>query len=357
LESITWTACNCNVADYLNLDWKLIPCCSPAPNGRGCNHHGESCPSPGKRPLVRGWRKRPPRSSQIKDWAKRWPEANWAVLTGEPSGIVVLDLDAQDAELPGKLALTPLSLTGRGRHYFLRFTGGIPRSQTVGRALEVKSTGSYVILPKSLHPSGATYTWAITPWELAGECADVPDWLPPLLRKPQKPSQPKLPTAAVVRGVQQGRRNTAAAQMAGVLLRRFEPELWESHCWPLLVAWNSRCRPPLSLEELRSVFEKIAQRETAQRLKRAEQLLANPQNRELFQRILHRLHQDPALPRSQHKRALNAHRYRQFDALLHAAYLHLQDAPRNPLPAKAGVCIKADAGKSKKASGKSGSRG
>lgn len=308
------------VDDYINLEWRLIPLCRPA-DGRGCAHgdvkadppHGPDCPHPGKRPLVRGWRRSLPTSRKVRQWAKRWPDANWAVLTGAPSGVVVLDVDDEDAELPGGFGLTPLSLTGRGRHYFFRFNPKLRRSQRVDDALEFKSTGSYVVLPESLHPSGTRYVWTISPWELGGELAPVPDWLARKQREQRNgQSLPhKRPLADVVRGVREGERNIQAARIAGKLLGALPPRDWEGVAWPLLVGWNSLNKPPLPLKELRGVFDKIADRE----LRKA---LRNPRVKELQARIERVLEEQPGISLRDLKRKLHAHRYPNFEHILFA---------------------------------------
>ena len=306
--SITQTDSTCKLEDYINLEWKLIPCCAPASKGRGCRQHGESCPSPGKRPLVRGWRK-PPSPGQVKSWAKRWPDANWALLTGEPSGVVVLDVDDEEAEMPGGIQLTPLSLTGRGRHYFLRYDRAVARSVSVGSAMELKANGSYVVLPESLHPTGTTYTWAVSPWELDGELAPVPEWLERRLR--EKPKIHKRPIAEVVRGVREGERNVQATRIAGKLLGALPPSDWESVAWPLLVGWNRLNKPPLQLSELRRVFDKIAERELLKALKA-------PRAPELQRRIHKLLTEQPHLTDRDLRRKLHGYRYgRTFDLVLH----------------------------------------
>src|SRR5688500_5035497 len=64
-------------------------------------------------------------------WA-RWPRANVALLTGEPSGLVVLDVDGEEGadslhELErehGALPVTRSSVTPRGgSHFYFRWPG------------------------------------------------------------------------------------------------------------------------------------------------------------------------------------------------------------------------------------------
>jgi hypothetical protein len=102
---------------------------------------------------------------QIETWWGQCPEANIGLSTG-PSGLVVLDADGPEglAELDalvrqhGPLPRTLVSKTGRGFHFFFSGTG-IPSSQVKGSHLDVRGSTGYVVLPPSVHPSGAAYEW------------------------------------------------------------------------------------------------------------------------------------------------------------------------------------------------------
>jgi hypothetical protein len=66
-------------------------------------------------------------------------------------------------------------------------------------------------------------------------------------------------------GVAEGRRNGAAARVAGRLLAGLKADLWETSGWGGLKQWNSRNRPPLPEAELRGVFDRIAGLERGKR--------------------------------------------------------------------------------------------
>lgn len=141
--------------DYINLGWALIPICKPAEVG--CRHHGADCRSPGKKALVKWkqYQRKPPSARTVRSWFSKWPEANIAVITGEASGIAVLDIDTAPSELElGPMELTPTSLTGRGQHRYFRLPQGSD-SRSLDEALEFKANRKYVVLPTSIHSSGA----------------------------------------------------------------------------------------------------------------------------------------------------------------------------------------------------------
>jgi hypothetical protein len=96
-------------------------------------------------------------AEKVREWWTKSPDANIGVDLGK-SNLTVLDFDAGDP--PPELGLpdTLTVRTSRGSHVY--FQGKSTQSnmnfggQHVG---ELKSDGGYVVGPRSLHPSGATY--------------------------------------------------------------------------------------------------------------------------------------------------------------------------------------------------------
>lgn len=110
---------------------------------------------------------------RIRKWWRREPEANVGVATG--GGLVVVDIDEggeksvrQLEANHGPLPPTVESVTGRGRHLFLRVDPGqrVPCSAgKLGAGLDVRGDGGYIVAPGSVHPSGAIYEWRTAPDE------------------------------------------------------------------------------------------------------------------------------------------------------------------------------------------------
>ncbi len=95
----------------------------------------------------------------ITEWWIRWPDANLGAVPGSMD-CVVIDVDGANGErLAQSLGVldTPTleSVTARGAHHWYR----LPRGVTVGNLarpeLDVRSSAGYVIVPPSIHPSGA----------------------------------------------------------------------------------------------------------------------------------------------------------------------------------------------------------
>ncbi|HYG57391.1 MAG TPA: bifunctional DNA primase/polymerase, partial [Symbiobacteriaceae bacterium] len=114
----------------------------------------------------------PARPAEVVRWFKQRPDINIGILTGSPSGnLVVRDIDRPPV-VPLHLPITPAVATGRGSHYYYQSSEPLPgRKYHWG---ELKAEGGYVVAPPSIHPSGVAYEWAdyCSPAEV--ELAEVP---------------------------------------------------------------------------------------------------------------------------------------------------------------------------------------
>src|SRR5688572_475291 len=154
------------------------------------------CRPRGKQPMTEhGLRDASCDPEQVAAWWRRWPKANVAVRTGsapEGAGLVVLDVDGDAGEralqlLLGGAPATAEQVTGGGGRQLLYALGpgqrGLQSAGKLGPQLDTRGEGGYVILPPSVHPSGAVYWWA----NLA-PLAPAPRWL---LRPPPTPPRPR----------------------------------------------------------------------------------------------------------------------------------------------------------------------
>lgn len=181
-----------NMLSGLPSGWKIFPCHSII-DGRCTCSKGAKCESPGKHPRTRqGVKDATSDPSVVMQWAKTWPETNWALACGEASGVVVIDLDPrhggydsfdeyEQQRRQGALPATLRSLTGGGgRHFFFGYPQGasIPNRVNWLPGVDIRSNGGYVILPPGTHISGGSYVWeneeamAILPGDVAEAFAD-----------------------------------------------------------------------------------------------------------------------------------------------------------------------------------------
>ena len=110
-----------------------------------------------------------PTTNQLADWDAG--DYNLGVITGTPSGIVVLDVDSPDAQtfVEGlNLPLTPAVSTGRGTHYYFKLPAGGVRNTTKigGHKLDLRGDGGYVVGHGSIHETGRRYEWLVSPDEV-----------------------------------------------------------------------------------------------------------------------------------------------------------------------------------------------
>jgi hypothetical protein len=212
-------------------------------------------PVNGKTPLTdHGFRDASTDPDRIRVWWKAHPEAGIGVATGAPSGLLVVDVDAQKGgarvwkeltQKHGKVPRTAATLTGGGgSHLLFRYPGDVPSSAgKLGEHVDVRGDGGYVVLPPSPHPSGRAYRWLYTPEKTP--IAEPPAWLIELARGRRNGAAPKLDDV-----IPEGKRRTAMLSVAGKLKRS---GLSGEEILPTLRALNHRCRPPLPDSELESV--------------------------------------------------------------------------------------------------------
>jgi len=108
---------------------------------------------------------------QIWAWWRQWPTADVGIVTGETSGIVVLDVDGEAGEaslaaLEARFGPCPPTLEvrtgGGGRHIYFRHPGGgrrLGNKQSIAPKLDVRGDAGYIVAPPSGHKSGNRYTW------------------------------------------------------------------------------------------------------------------------------------------------------------------------------------------------------
>jgi len=261
-------------------DWLVVPLHNPK-HGK-CSCRKNDCSSPGKHPRTeRGLKDGSNDASQIEQWFARWPDANIGILTGQTSGLVVLDVDGEDGKaslraLTAAHAPLPKTLcvkTGRagsdgrrkGCHYYFRSPAeAIIRNSAgiLGKGLDVRGEGGYVVAPPSLHSSGLLYEWLAPEQPLA----DLPVWLFAKLSEAKSVSEPLKPKAGEI---QEGSRNAALASLAGTMRRRgMSPEAIEA---ALMQENSARCDPPLPTREVRDIARSVARYEPA-----ALALVVNP---------------------------------------------------------------------------------
>ena len=148
--------------------WSIIPVHDMTSGKCSCKEK-DKCRTPGKHPRPIGWTKKSSRNAdQIVRWWKHWPNANIGIVTGTPSGIMVLDFDVKSG---GEETLTQLRRefpeiqhtfrvkTGGGgwQLYFLMPEGGVGNSAGILPGLDIRGENGMVVAAGSTHYSGNKY--------------------------------------------------------------------------------------------------------------------------------------------------------------------------------------------------------
>ena len=204
----------------------------------------------------------------IRQWWERSPLANVGILTGEESGLVVLDIDPRHGgddnlwELErqhGELPLTVGSLTGGGgAHIFFLHPGGVIKHKALAPGVEVKADGGYVVAPPSIHPTGELYRWegASHPEDVA--LAALPEWLLRLMRR-ESVLQNGAHASIFNTLIPEGQRHNTLLSLAGTMRRKGMST--ESITEALLVENRSRCIPPFQESEVKKLTQSVARYE------------------------------------------------------------------------------------------------
>lgn len=145
---------------YARRDWPVFPLHSVQEGLCSCG--GEGCNAAGKHPRITKWQNEATTDSEvIQGWWRKWPDANVGVVTGQRSGLLVVDADSREAEefLRRIDILKFVVQTERGCHVYVRRPPleHVPSRQGLRPKLDVKCDGGYVVGAGSVHASGTAY--------------------------------------------------------------------------------------------------------------------------------------------------------------------------------------------------------
>jgi hypothetical protein len=231
-----------------------------------------------KVPLTAQWPKRATCDLKVLEaWRLQFPGCNWGLACGPDSRVFVVDVDGDD----GAASLHELienyghewtntlnAKTARGSHFYFRYPAdAVIRNSTskLAPGIDVRGEGGYVLVPPSVHPSGASYCWSG-----AGKDAQIltaPVWL---LKKLTAPAE-RVSLTPEIGGdtIPEGQRNTTLTKFAGAMQR---PGMTLQAIEAALLAENAaRCRPALTEAEVREIARSVARYAPA----------SKPQNSEL----------------------------------------------------------------------------
>lgn len=205
------------------------------------------------------YQKRRPTRDELRTWFSEG-DYNIGIVTGKISGIVVVDLDSEEALKyveDHNFPPAPMVKTGKGYHLYYKH----PKDREVRNfqkrddlpGIDIRGDGGYVMAPSSIHPNGEVYEWVFRQ-----DLEDFED--DPLPKLPEillvKKQSEKTPLKELYSGVPEGKRNDSLFKITCSLKDR----LPLAECLNLCNAVNENYKPPLSMEEVertvRGVYER-----------------------------------------------------------------------------------------------------
>ena len=231
---------------------------------------------PDKKPFIpwADFQKRRATSEEIRQWWAKWPAANVGIVTGEISGLLVVDCDNEEAyqEIQKFLPegfLTAIAKTPRGYHLYFIYPAGQQFSNAAGimPGVDVRASGGYIIVPPSVNAEGKAYAWleGLSIDDIA--LAPLPCELTRALfnnstNKYYRGHDDTLTTSADF--FTAGRRDEDVFSLANALVKS---KLSEKYIRQVVEIVASNCIPPFSSEEtnlkIQSAIERAARREVS----------------------------------------------------------------------------------------------
>lgn len=158
--------------DYATRGWHVFPLHTVDDEG-ACSCGNASCGDAGKHPRVqRGLKEASRDLAQIEAWfGPDAPPSNIGVVTGEVSGITVIDIDIGDGKFGAESwaeackdhgePQTLMAQTGSGgMHVVFQYNSALKTASNVlGKGVDCRNDGGYIVAAPSRHRSGGVYSW------------------------------------------------------------------------------------------------------------------------------------------------------------------------------------------------------
>lgn len=151
---------------YIAQGWRVVLNYGLTAEGSCTCQAGRDCPYAGKHPIG-GTGKATADIRVVERKLRQHPRANLGIVTGEESGIVVLDFDKAEGralfdewKAKGYIDESLVQNTGGGGlHYPLRWFPGLSARVAGVPGLDIRSQNSQIVAAPSIHVSGRRYEW------------------------------------------------------------------------------------------------------------------------------------------------------------------------------------------------------
>jgi hypothetical protein len=238
--------------DYAKHGYRVLPVwwitehghCA-CPSGAGCGKKA------GKHPIPSDWSKIATTDEvQIRDWWRRWPLANIALLMG--NGVCAVDIDneyaLEELNSRGLATETPTQRTGGGGyHRLFKWTGKKLRNAVrFMEGADIRTDGGIIIAEPSTNLKGA-YSWDGDRHPFEIPLAELPAWVADLCAVENRVVKPPLNLSELWSGIPEGARNGRLFSYACRMRREKRPDL---EILAVCLELARRCSPPLSDAEV-----------------------------------------------------------------------------------------------------------
>jgi P4 family phage/plasmid primase-like protien len=205
----------------------------------------------GKKPKMKEWQTSGSNKiTAVEKWEKQFPGCNWGMICGQPSKVLVIDIDTKHDGVAnwkkfsrGKsLPDTTEVFTGSGgTHLYFQYPDFEVHKARLLPGVDIRGDGKQVVIPPSIHVSGNAYRWVHPPWVIPP--AEMPDWLLAAITKDGDGDEYSPPGA----DVPEGKRNDSIYHTAKVMA-----EAGSSHNFILdyMMFWRDKNMPGFPDEEV-----------------------------------------------------------------------------------------------------------
>jgi len=130
-----------------------------------------------KKPLIKweAYQKQKASQDEIRNWWKKWPDANIGIVTGTISNLAVIDIDTEEGKeaiqeyIPDSLLIPVCSTPKGGQHlYFTCPDDKLSNNARLVPGCDLRANGGYVVAPPSDNGNGKSYAFlkGLSPFEI-----------------------------------------------------------------------------------------------------------------------------------------------------------------------------------------------
>ncbi len=115
----------------------------------------------------------------IRQWWKKFPEANVGIVTGEISNLLVVDSDTVEATqriqeaIPDSLVVPCQQTPSGGMHFVFSHQQGFVNRARVANGIDIRTSGGYFVAAPSINGNGKDWHWVVSPLEVDPPSIDL----------------------------------------------------------------------------------------------------------------------------------------------------------------------------------------